>query len=102
MLPQIDVVLSIQFVEPPGTSIRMDQISVSTNPMTTNRRSHLRQYQARRRLTTSSSFRRASSVPNKLGQGMKRRKEMSISPRKAMTATNVITSDHPIGQSSFA
>ena len=40
------------------------------------------QYQARRRFMTSSSCSAESSVPNRLGHGMKRRKMMSIAPRK--------------------
>ena len=53
-----------------------------------DRRSRARRYQkrqnhARRRLMTSSSRSRGSSVPNRLGQGMKRRRMRSMRPRNA-------------------
>ncbi len=43
--------------------------------------------QARRRLTTSSSRSRGSSVPKRLGQGIARRIRRSMTPRKAITTS---------------
>ncbi len=54
-----------------------------------------RQNQTRRRLTRSSSRAFASSTPNRLGQGIARRKRRSTIPRKAPTVMMVATIDQP-------
>jgi hypothetical protein len=63
-------------------------------------RNQKRQNHARRRLTTSSSLSRVSSVPNRLGHGMNRRRTRSISPRKAATVVIVARIDQPMLQPS--
>ena len=64
-------------------------------PMTSASFSQKRQVHARRRLVTSSSRRRASSVPKRLGQGMTRRTRMSTRPRNTITQSAVTTRDLP-------
>src|SRR6185437_11800676 len=54
-----------------------------------------RHVQARRRLTTSSSRSRVSSVPKRLGQGMSRRMTRSTSPRKPITTPKVAAIEAP-------
>jgi hypothetical protein len=57
------VTCSTQLVEPPGTSRRMNQVTVSSASTKKMSRNQNRQNEARRRLTTSSSLSSASSVP---------------------------------------
>jgi hypothetical protein len=58
------------------------QITVITMMKSLAMRSQKPHVQARRRLTMSSSRRRLSSVPKRLGQGIARRIRMSVTPRK--------------------
>ena len=88
------VIVEIQLVSPPGISSRMIQKNVMIPKIQTTSRYRLVQYQARRRLTMSSSRASGSSLPNRLGHGMKRRTMMSISPRNAITAMNVQKSEY--------
>src|SRR2546425_8759223 len=46
----------------------------------------------------SSSRKRRSSVPNRLGQGIRRRTTMSTKPRKATTVPKVAAIDKPVLQ----
>ncbi len=57
------------------------------------KRKNERHVHERRRLTMSSSRRRASSVPNRLGHGIIRRMTRSTTPRNAITKPNVRSSD---------
>jgi hypothetical protein len=93
MTPQMSVTFSHHVTELPLSPTRKTQTAVIRARITTAKRNFLYQYQARRRLTTSSSFSRFSSVPNRLGHGMKRRTPISTRPRVAMTMPNVAAID---------
>jgi hypothetical protein len=87
------VTLSTQLEEPPGTSTRTSQISVSTTNTKTRSRKTARQNETRRRAITSSSFSSGSSIPYRLGHGIRRRIASSTAPRNATTMRNVAASD---------
>src|SRR5438445_5996806 len=61
----------------------------------TAQRATKRQVHDLRRLTMSSSRRRMSSVPKRLGQGITRRTSRSTSPRKPITTPAVAAIDQP-------
>src|SRR5919109_4178790 len=84
----------------PARSSRPTKIARITRARIRASRTLRDQYQARRRLTTSSSRRRVLSVPNRLGQGSIRRMATSTKPRKAITIAMVATSDQPTLQPS--
>ena len=76
------------------------QAAVTTTRKKAARRTRRRQNHARRRARMSSSRRRLSSVPNRLGHGMKRRIMTSMSPRNEATPTIAPTSDQRQSQPS--
>src|SRR5919108_2332333 len=76
----------------PGASCTR-KTTLTKSATRTTQRTSLAQNQERRRATTSCSFRRRSSIPNKLGQGMKRRRPRSTTPRKAITSPAAARSD---------
>ena len=74
----------------PFATASTSQPTVNATSTITARRIHLRQNQARRRASTSSSRNSAASVPNRLGHGIIRRKRTSTKPRNAITAAKVV------------
>jgi hypothetical protein len=72
---------------------RSSQTTVMKPTKKTPTRKKKRHVQARRRLTTSSSRSRFSSVPKRLGQGIRRRTIRSTKPRKPMTTPRVAPID---------
>ena len=77
----------------PRTCLRKTIVMIAARKIPTRNRN--RHVQARRRLTTSSSRRRGSSVPKRLGHGMRRRMTRSRKPRKARTTSTVQAIDQP-------
>ena len=77
----------------PAVQVWITNTIVIAPPMISASLSQKRQVQARRLFVMSSSRRRASSVPKRLGHGMTRRTRMSVSPRNTTIARNVTNSD---------
>ena len=80
--------------EPP----RMSQTIVMTTNANIASFIQKRQNQARRRAMTSSSRRRGLSWPNRLGDGISRRKTRSATPRKTTIVPTVAASDWSVVQ----